>query len=94
MYKHKVTSYNHEMKRFSVSSARQHLAEVVEAVESEPVTLVRHGVPAAVVLSPALFESLLSAAEELDDIEAFDSAIAESEPNLPWDDVRAELGWT
>ena len=94
MYKYKVTSYNHEMKQFSVSSARQHLAEVVEAVESEPVTLVRHGVPAAVVVSPALFESLLSAAEELDDIEAFDAAIAEREPNLPWDDVRAELGWT
>ena len=86
--------YNMFMRQFSVSAARQHLSDVVESVGEEPVMLLKHGEPAAVVISPQLYEDLVSALEELEDIEAFDEAITEGGANLPWDEVKAELGWT
>ena len=85
--------YNLLMRQFSVTAARQHLSDVIDSVGDEPVMLLKHGEPAAVVISPQLYEELTSALEELDDIEAFDEAMAEGGPNLPWDEVRAELGW-
>jgi len=32
--------------------------------------------------------------EELEDIRAFDEAIAEEGENIPWDRIKADLGWT
>ena len=60
--------YNLLMRQFSVSAARQHLSDVVESVGEEPVMLLKHGEPAAVVISPQLYEELVSALEELEDI--------------------------
>lgn len=45
------------------------------------------------MISPELFGQFLDAAEELEDISAFDSAMAEEGQNIPWDEVKAELGW-
>ena len=38
-------------------------------------------------------DELLDALEELEDIRAFDDAMAEDGENLPWEQVKAELGW-
>lgn len=38
-------------------------------------------------------DRLTEAAEELADITAFDEAMAEAGDNIPWDQVRADLGW-
>lgn len=35
----------------------------------------------------------MSAAEEVNDIAAFDTAMAEEGPNIPWEQVKADLGW-
>jgi PHD/YefM family antitoxin component YafN of YafNO toxin-antitoxin module len=47
----------------------------------------------AVVLSPERYEALLEAEEELEDVEAFDEALAEQAPTIPWEQVKADLGW-
>jgi len=31
--------------------------------------------------------------EEADDIAAFDAATAEQGPDLPWEQIKADLGW-
>lgn len=81
------------MSTIDVSEARQQLSAVIDRAETEAVTLLRYGQPAAVVLSPARYEELLSAAEDAEDVAAFDEAMAEEGPNIPWDQVKADLGW-
>jgi hypothetical protein len=44
------------------------------------------------VISPAQYEAMLDALEERDDILAFDQAILEAVPNVPWDEIKADLG--
>ncbi|MDQ6784464.1 MAG: type II toxin-antitoxin system Phd/YefM family antitoxin [Actinomycetota bacterium] len=81
------------MASMPVSDARENLAQVVETAQTEAVILERYGRPAAVLVSPDRYDELLEAFEEAEDIAAFDAAMAEEGPNLPWDEVKAELGW-
>lgn len=81
------------MARMAVSEARQKLAEAVETARSEAVYLERYGRPAAVLVSAERYEELVAALEEVDDIAAFDAAMAEEGESLPWEQVKAELGW-
>ena len=53
----------------------------------------RRGEAEAVVISTAEYNRLMDAAEEVEDAAAFDSAMAEEGPNIPWDQVKADLGW-
>lgn len=78
----------------SVSSAREALAEAIEAAQSEAVVLERYGRPAAVLVSPERYELLLEALEEVEDVAAFDDAMADEGPNIPWSQVKADLGWS
>lgn len=59
-----------------------------------PSILECYGRPATVLVSPERYEQLLEAAEEAEDIEAFDAAIAEGGDNIPWGQVKADLGWS
>lgn len=77
-----------------VSEAREKLAEVIDVAQSEAVVLERYGRPAAVLVSPQRYEELLDAFEETEDVAAFDAAIAEEGDNIPWEQVKADLGWT
>ncbi|MCL2395771.1 MAG: type II toxin-antitoxin system Phd/YefM family antitoxin [Acidimicrobiaceae bacterium] len=81
------------MSTINVSEARDHLAEIIDAAQTEPVVLERYGRPAAVLVSPDRYEQLLDALEESEDVAAFDAAMAEEGNNIPWEQVRADLGW-
>ena len=47
----------------------------------------------AVVVSPERYERMVEALEEAEDAMAFDAAMAEEGPNVPWEQVKADLGW-
>lgn len=81
------------MNKVDVSTARNNLAQILEASEQGAILTERYGKPAGVLMSPERYEELLSALEELDDIRAFDEAMAEEGENIPWDQVKADLGW-
>ncbi|WP_093180846.1 prevent-host-death family protein [Sanguibacter gelidistatuariae] len=53
----------------------------------------RRGQRAAVVVSPAQYERMLEALEDADDAAAFDEAIAEEGSNIPWTQVKLDVGW-
>ena len=53
--------------------------------------ITRHGKDVAIVIEPSLYETLLEAQEELEDIAAFDKAMAETEPTIPWIQVQKDL---
>jgi antitoxin Phd len=81
------------MVTWSVSTAREQLADVVEQAGHEAVVLERYGRPAAIVISPARYDELMEALEEVEDLAAFDEAMAEEGPSIPWEQVKADLGW-
>ncbi len=77
----------------NVSTAREKLPEAVELARTEAVFLERYGRPAAVLVSPEHYDRLSAALEDAEDVAAFDAAMAEEGPNIPWEQVKADLGW-
>lgn len=81
------------MSSVPVSAARDQLPAVVDQAQTQAVTLLRHGKPVAVVVSPERYDELLQAEEDLEDVEAFDAAMAEAGDAIPWEQVKVDLGW-
>lgn len=81
------------MATMNISDARKHLPEAVETAQVEAVFLERYGRPAGVLVSPERYEQLISALEDAEDVAAFDDAMAEEGPSIPWDQVKVDLGW-
>jgi prevent-host-death family protein len=86
--------YNDAMVRISVSKARGNLAEVVEMSQTEPVELEHYGRRAAVIVSPDQYDEMLEALDESQDVVAFDLALEEAGVNIPWEQVKSDLGWS
>ncbi len=80
------------MPTVTISAARAELSTLVDSVSTEPVTVSRRGRPAAVIVSPEAYETMVQALEDVADVEAFDAAMAEEGANIPWDQVKADLG--
>jgi prevent-host-death family protein len=85
--------YNPTIATFNISKAREKLSDAVELSQTEAVFLERRGTPAAVLVSPERYEEMMDALEDAEDVAAFDSAMEEEGPNIPWDEVKADLGW-
>lgn len=77
----------------NISAARDHLTEAVKRARTEPVFLERYGRPTAVLISPERYAQLTAAFDDADDAAAFDAAMAEEGPNIPWEQAKADLGW-
>jgi prevent-host-death family protein len=82
------------MVKISVSKAREKLSEVVEMSRSEPVELEHYGRRAAILISPEQYDEMLEALEESQDVAAFHIALAEAGDNIPWEQVKSDLGWS
>lgn len=82
------------MATMNVSAARDSLPDAIETARRETVVLERYGRRAAVLISPERYDELMDALEEAEDVAAFDAAMAEEDPNIPWDQAKADLGWT
>ena len=80
------------MSSYSVSDARKDLARVVDESSSSPVEITRHGETVAVMVSADIYQQLHDAWEDMEDLKAFDEALADPSPHIPWDEVREELG--
>jgi len=93
LYKSNVNLYSCHMSSISISSARENLPDAIETARTEAVFLERYGRPVAVIVSPERYEQLMSAMDEQHDVAAFDAAMAEEGPNIPWDTVKVDLGW-
>ncbi len=89
-----VKLYASLMATMNISTARETLSDAVETARTEAVVLERYGQRAAVLLSPERYDELMDALEEAQDVAAFDAAMEEEGPNVPWDQVKADLGWT
>ena len=82
------------MSTISVTEARGQLPEVVERSRTEAVLLEKRGALVAVVVSPEFYHRALDALEDAEHVAAFDAAMAEEGRDLPWAQVKADLGWS
>lgn len=94
MYTTQSQMYNRGMSTVSVADARNNLSTVIARSQEEAVFIERRGQRAAVIVSPEQYERMQEALEDAEDVAAFDEAMAEEGPDLPWDQVKADLGWT
>lgn len=81
------------MATMAISEARAQLASAIETALSEAVVLERHGRPQAVLISVERYRELLAAHEDQVDLAEAAAALAEPGQALPWEDVKADLGW-
>ncbi|MDR0365362.1 MAG: type II toxin-antitoxin system Phd/YefM family antitoxin [Bifidobacteriaceae bacterium] len=75
------------------AQVRQNFAETLRRSHDDPVAIERRGKLVAVLVGADQFEQMRQAMEDLEDIAAFDAAMAEEGPNLPWQQAKADLGW-
>ena len=80
------------MTTFPLSDARRELPSLIDQAQTEAITISRHGIPAAVVISPSRYEELLSALEELHDLALIEASLSDTSPSIPWELVKSELG--
>ena len=65
---------------------------ILEEVRTKPIWITQNGIDVAVLISPELFETLVEAEEELEDIAAVDAAQRDNSPGIPWGKVKKNLG--
>lgn len=93
LYIEKLEMYNVNMNPLSVADARKQFSDVIDRSQTEAVFIERRGQRAAVVISPEQYERMLDALEDAEEVAAFDEAMQEEGPNIPWAQVKADLGW-
>jgi len=85
------------MTEVTVIDARARLADVVDEarVGHDPIYLTRRGRRVAAIIDADDLDRLIEAAEDLADIEAARVSRAEVEVDgaVPWDEVKADLGF-
>ena len=68
------------------------LDNILELVKTSPTWITRNEIDVAVVISPELFEMLVDAQEQLEDITAVDEASKDKRPGIPWEQIKKNLG--
>jgi len=94
LYEIPAELYDSAMATMNISAARENLPDAVELAKTEAVILERYGRPAAVLVSPEQYDKLVAALEDAEDAAVFDAAMNEEGPNIPWEQVKVDLGWT
>ncbi len=94
MYNLSLVMYNLTVAKVTMSEGRERLSEMVEVSKNEAVIFERYGRPEAVLVSADRYEEMMEALEEIGDISAFDAAMSEEGDNIPWEQVKQDLGWT
>ena len=74
------------------TKARDQLGRLIDRAHSEPVYLTRHDRRVGAIVDADTLDRLMAAAEELEDIAAYDAAKAERGETVTLDGLRRELG--
>jgi antitoxin Phd len=80
------------MSTMSVTEARENFSEAIATSAVEAVFIQKHGENAAVLISPERYEQLMDALEEIEDVIALTAALEDTSPNIPWEEVKLQLG--
>ena len=81
------------MTDISISKARADLADTIRRARKNPIRITSHGEAQVVLLDASTYEKMLNDLEELEEIAAFDEALKDSAPGIPWDQVKKDVGF-
>ncbi|MEI6216717.1 MAG: type II toxin-antitoxin system Phd/YefM family antitoxin [Actinomycetes bacterium] len=80
------------MTSLSISELRSDISSAVKGAQKAPISISKHGEEVAVLVSSSMYEKMISALEELEDIAIFDEAISNKDESIPWEKARKDLG--
>lgn len=80
------------MTTLTISELRADIAQAVASTKKAPVEISKHGEPVAFLVSPSQYEKMLEALEDLEDLKLIKGALKAPGKNLPWEQVKKELG--
>jgi prevent-host-death family protein len=78
------------MESIPLNEARRNLPTLINDAQTQAITISRHGVPAAVVVSPSRYEELLSALEDMEDLASIEGSLKDTSPSISWDQIKKE----
>jgi prevent-host-death family protein len=84
--------YTSAMTEVTVTTARTMLPALIRQAREDGVVLTRRGKRVAVLVDVETFERMEQALEDAADVTAYDEAMAEEGPNIPWEQVKVDLG--
>ncbi|TSC87824.1 MAG: Uncharacterized protein G01um10145_961 [Microgenomates group bacterium Gr01-1014_5] len=76
----------------SITNLKQNTADVIEKVKKggAPILVIQRSEPAAVLVDPEYYETLVEALEDIEDIR--DIELRKNEPTIPFEEVAKKLG--
>ena len=77
------------MESIPLNEARRNLPTLINQAQVQPITISRHGTPAAVLISPSRYEEFLSVLADLEDLALIKASLKDPSPSIPWDQKRA-----
>jgi antitoxin Phd len=80
------------MKSISIEIDNSKLFGLIEDLLIRPIRVEVNGEALAILINSERFYELVEAEEEIEDLRAYDESIKDSSPNIPWDEVKRDLG--
>lgn len=81
------------MKSISINVDDYKLFALIEDLLIKPIQIEVNGKAQAILINSKRFYELVEAEEELEDLRAYDESMQDSSPNIPWDEVKKDLGF-
>lgn len=80
------------MREIDIKDGNPELLALIDKSKSEPIVMKIEGLTEAVLISFEQYQGFIEAIEDLDDIAAAEKSLRESGPNIPWNEVKKDLG--
>lgn len=80
------------MNQMSATDARNNFAEALEGVQDKPLQILKNGKSIAVLISPSMYEDLIRAEEELEDLRDIDEIKKSGGDWIGLDQLAKDLG--
>ncbi len=80
------------MKSISIEIDDSKLLGLIEDLLIRPIRVEVNGEALAILINSERFYELVEAEEEIEDLRAYDESIRDTSPNIPWDEVKRDLG--
>ena len=80
------------MKIVPLNEVRANLPTMIDQSQKEAIMVTRHGKEAAVIISPSVYEEMLEAWEDAQDLKLIEGSQGDWGAMHKWEDVKRELG--
>lgn len=80
------------MNSISINLKDPELSALIADLLQKPIRIEANGIALAILMSSERFYALVEAEEEVEDLRAYEESMCDPDPNIPWDEVKRDLG--